>query len=116
MVLVASGHSFERPHLLKWLMPNRICPITRKPVDMSGIYLIENWNLKGDIQAWRADCKAKMRQVLPFKSTLLATPDDELHLAQCSVPYSALGLLGIYIFSLFGVVEICEMFFPSGGH
>lgn len=64
-VLFATGHSYERANIQKWLLHHNVCPISKKVVtDCTG--LVTNWNLKKVIREWRFD-RSNLRQ-LPVPS------------------------------------------------
>lgn len=53
MLLTASGHSFERRYIQKWLLRHKVCPVSKEAVADSSSALITNWSLKKVIQEWR---------------------------------------------------------------
>lgn len=52
VVLLATGHSYERAEIQKWLLHHNTCPVSNKEVAGSNV-LVTNWNLKKSIQEWR---------------------------------------------------------------
>lgn len=50
MLLVATGHSFERKEIEEWMAKNNTCPKTRKELEDKTI--VVNWNLKTNIEEW----------------------------------------------------------------
>lgn len=51
MIIVGTGHSYERIHIEKWLEKNDTCPKTN--MHLEGKLLVANWNLKQSIEEWR---------------------------------------------------------------